>query len=274
MPSTVGTARRPVSSALSVDELLLVDAAGYVPLGMVVGAAVFHVGVVGARMASTELVPLSQALLAAREQSTARLRDQAARIGAAGVIGAQVEIAAFEDQHHLARVAAVGTAVARATAASDDAPPGGPFVAGLTGQELSVLADGGYEPVNLVMGVCVYHVARQRPRAWVRNLTATGELGTSTAALYQARELAMRRLQAEALASGGDGVVGVTTSERAQVWGSRAVEFFCMGTAIRRCGEPRPGRSRAVVSVCDLRTATDPAVLHGSSRRTSGGAPG
>jgi uncharacterized protein YbjQ (UPF0145 family) len=115
------------SSALSVDELLLVGAAGYVPKGIVVGAAVFHVGLVGARVASGELVPLSEALLAAREQAVAGMRDQAARLGAAGVVGARVEIAAFEDRHHLARVLAVGTAVDRAMPGHAGAAAAGPL---------------------------------------------------------------------------------------------------------------------------------------------------
>lgn len=267
---TTSTDRTP-SSALSVDKLLLLTAAGYAPLGIVAGAAVFHAGLVGARLANAELVPLSQALLAAREQATARMRHHAAQLGAAGVVGARVEISAFEDQHHLARVVAFGTAVAPAMPADVETSSAVPFVAALTGRELGVLLDSGYEPVSLVMGVCVYHIARQRPRAWMRNLTTSGELGGYTAALYGARELAMRRLQDEALAAGGEGVVGVTTSETSHAWGSKAIEFFCMGTTIRKCSEPRLGQPATAISLRDLRTAADPAALHGRAARRYGG---
>lgn len=266
-------AHRSASSLLSVDELLLVNAAGYVPLGIVVGAAVFHVGVVGSRLANVELVPLSKALLAAREEATCRMREHAARLAAAGIIGVELEVTAFEGRRHLARVVAVGTAIARATASDGDTPPAVPFVAGLSGQEFSVLVDGGYEPVNVVMGVCVYHIARKSLRTWARDLRTTAELSNYTAALYEAREMAMRRLQAEALASGGDGVVGVTTSQRSHTWGSQSIEFFCMGTAIRRCREPRLERATAVVNVRDLQVATDPASLHRRAVRGRGRSP-
>ena len=162
-PAT-STLEPTISTMLSADELLLVENAGYHPCGVVVGAAVFHVGLVGARMANVELVPLSQALLAAREQAVARLREQASQLGATGVLGVQLEIKAFEDKRHLARVVAIGTAVARSVPAAGATVATEPFVAGMSGQELSVLVSGGYEPVDVVMGVCVYHIARQRPR--------------------------------------------------------------------------------------------------------------
>jgi uncharacterized protein YbjQ (UPF0145 family) len=259
-PSTLEPA---ISTMLSADELLLVESAGYAARGVVVGAAVLHVGLVGARMANVELVPLSQALLAAREQAVARLRDQAARLGAAGVLGVQLEIEAFEDKRHLARVVAIGTAVTRSVPADGTTDATEPFVAALSGQELSVLVAGGYEPVDVVMGVCVYHIARQRPRAVLRNLTTTAELGPTTAALYEARELAMRRLQEEALACGSEGVVGVTIAESSHVWGSKAIEFFCTGTAVRQRNDRRPEEPGTALFVRDRRVTTDPGALHG-----------
>ena len=65
--SDESTHQKPVvSGLLSVDEMLSTRAAGYEVRGIVVGAAVFHVGFVGARLTSVELIPLSTALLAAR----------------------------------------------------------------------------------------------------------------------------------------------------------------------------------------------------------------
>jgi uncharacterized protein YbjQ (UPF0145 family) len=264
--SEITPSGRTVSSLLSVDELLLVYDAGYVPLGIVVGAAVFHVGIVGSRMANVELVPLSQALLAAREVATSHMRDHATQLSASGVIGVQVEITAFEDRRHLARVVATGTAIRKI---DREAPPAVPFVAGLSGQEFRLLVDGGYEPVSLVMGVCVYHIARKGLRTRARNVRTTAELSNYTAALYEARELAMRRLQGEALASDADGVVGVTISEKSHTWGAQAIEFFCMGTSIRLCREARIEQPSTVFSVRDLHVATDPTNLHHRSPRAT-----
>jgi uncharacterized protein YbjQ (UPF0145 family) len=54
-----------------------------------------------------------------------------------------------------------------------------------------------------------------------------------TEALYDARELAMARLQDMALGLGADGVIGVVVNERTGVWGSHVIEFSCIGTAVR-----------------------------------------
>ena len=49
------------------------------------------------------------------------------------------------------------------------------------------------------MGSCVYHVAHQTMRQSMRNMGQNVELANYTQALYDARELAMERMQAEAL---------------------------------------------------------------------------
>ena len=153
---------------------------------------------------------------------------------------------------------------------------GGPFVVALSGQEFNMLVATGYLPVSVAMGVCVYHIARLGPRAVFRNLRITAELRAYTGALYEARELAMRRLQEEALKTGGEGVVGVTISESSHVWGTKTIEFFCMGTAIRRADGHGPyvptadrGQSPPVMalSMRDTKTFSDPAALHRSDPR-------
>ena len=53
-----------------------------------------------------------------------------------------------------------------------------------------------------------------------------------TQALYDARELAMERMQAEAISLGAQGVVGTQINERSHGWGSHIIEFFAVGTAV------------------------------------------
>ncbi len=82
------------------------------------------------------------------------------------------------------------------------------------------------------MGSCVYHVGRRGPP---RTLAQTGrnvELPNFTQALYDARELAMQRMQTEAQELGAEGIVGVSLSEKTHGWGSHVIEFFALGTAI------------------------------------------
>ena len=53
-----------------------------------------------------------------------------------------------------------------------------------------------------------------------------------TQALYDARELAMERMQAEATQVQAEGIVGTQIHERSHGWGSHVIEFFSVGTAI------------------------------------------
>ncbi len=88
------------------------------------------------------------------------------------------------------------------------------FTSDLSVNELALIHEAGFEPVGMVIGSSVYHIG------WQPNYAAYGgfgmgyvyqdqELDTLTAAKYQARELAMSRMEAEADALGADGVVGV-----------------------------------------------------------------
>jgi uncharacterized protein YbjQ (UPF0145 family) len=256
-----------VSCDLSTDEWMLLDEVGYEPCGLVTGAAVFHIGLVGVRRGNCEIEILSSALLGAREATTKRLREDAERVGALGVVGVRLRIEAFEDKSHLVRVVAIGTGI-RPKAGTKDTES--VFLSDLSGQGFSVLAKGGYLPVGLVMGVCVYHVARQRPLTWLANQPRNLELDGYTQALYEARELAMRRLQDEAVQVGADGVVGVTTSESSHVWGNHVIEFFAVGTAIREVAEARALGPRFALSLRDAVVLTDPAAVVGGSAAEQG----
>jgi uncharacterized protein YbjQ (UPF0145 family) len=59
------------------------------------------------------------------------------------------------------------------------------------------------------------------------------ELSHFTQALYEARELAMTRMQEEARALGAEGIVGVQLIEKSHFWGSHVIEFLAIGTAVR-----------------------------------------
>ena len=54
-----------------------------------------------------------------------------------------------------------------------------------------------------------------------------------TQAMYNARELAMSRMQAEAEHLGADGIVGVQLRMQAYVWGQDVLEFLATGTAVK-----------------------------------------
>ena len=98
------------------------------------------------------------------------------------------------------------------------APNGKPFTSDLSGQDFWTLLHAGYRPLGFVMGNCVYHVAhRACPVAGQPSRTWSSP--NYTQALYDARELAMERMQAEAEALGAEGIVGVTVDETNHTWG-------------------------------------------------------
>ena len=82
------------------------------------------------------------------------------------------------------------------------------------------------------MGNCVYHVAHQGLRAAWRQIGRNQEMPNYTQALYEARELAMERMQAEADELQADGIVGARIVERSHGWGSHVIEFFAIGTGV------------------------------------------
>jgi uncharacterized protein YbjQ (UPF0145 family) len=55
-----------------------------------------------------------------------------------------------------------------------------------------------------------------------------------TQATYDAREIAMARMQAEADRDGAEGIVGVRVQQDTFIWGEHAIEFLALGTSVRR----------------------------------------
>ena len=58
------------------------------------------------------------------------------------------------------------------------------------------------------------------------------ELPNFTQALYEARDLAMTRMQDEANQLAASGIVGVRLEEKSHQWGSHTIEFLSLGTAV------------------------------------------
>jgi uncharacterized protein YbjQ (UPF0145 family) len=221
------------SSDLSVNEFLLVKAAGFEPLGLVIGSSIYHVGFqVGSWATNQELGVLSQAMYHARELAMTRMEEEADQLGADGIVGVRLDVSRYEWGHHLAEFIAIGTAVRHAGGELHRAPNGRPFTSDLTGQDFYTLLSAGYRPLGLVMGTCVYHIAHQGLGRWLSRIGRNAEMPNFTQALYDARELAMERMQSEAQALGAEGIVGVQLVEGSHGWNSHVIEYFAVGTAV------------------------------------------
>ena len=189
------------TSDLSVNEFLLVKQAGFEPLGLVMGSSIYNISSrppqnLGQYEPGREIVEVTQALYHARELAMTRMEEEADELGADGVVGVRMDVNLHAWGQSVAEFIAVGTAVRHATGQSYRNAQGKPFQSGLSGQDFWTLLRSGYRPVGFVMGNCVYYV---RPEALiVPNDARNGELSPYTHCLYDARELAMERLQAEA----------------------------------------------------------------------------
>jgi uncharacterized protein YbjQ (UPF0145 family) len=199
----------------------------------VIGSSIYHIGIqLASYRQNQELTVLSQAMYEARELAMTRMEEEAEQLGADGVVGVRLDIGRYEWGENMAEFIAVGTAVKHRGGELHRAPSGRPFTSDLTGQEFWTLLQTGHRPVGMVMGSCVYHVAHQTMRQSLKNTGQNIELPNFTQALYDARELAMERMQAEALEAKAEGIVGVDIHERSHGWGSHVIEFFAIGTAI------------------------------------------
>ena len=168
----------------------------------------------------------------ARELAMTRMEEEADALKADGIVGVRLEVKHAEWGEHLAEFVAVGTAVRAKDGTSHRTEKGKPFTSDLSGQDFWMLIQTGYRPVSLVMGSCVYHVAHQGVAQTLRQMGQNTELTIFTQALYDARELAMERMQTEAADSKAKGVVGVHLEENSHRWGSHVIEFFAVGTAV------------------------------------------
>ncbi len=225
---------RLFTSDLSVNEFLLVKEAGFDPVGMVVGCSMYHIGYQWAGVnQNTEMTVLSQAMYHARELAMSRMEEEADALGADGIVAVRLTAKHMEWEPNMAEFVAIGTAVkARDPGISYRTLDNKPFTSDLSGQDFWTLLRAGYRPVGMVMGNCVYHVAYQGMGQWFKNLGKNVELTNFTQALYDARELAMERMQSEATHLKAQGIVGVQLHEGRYSWSSHVIEFFSVGTAV------------------------------------------
>jgi uncharacterized protein YbjQ (UPF0145 family) len=222
------------TSDFSVNEFLLVRKAGFEPVGLCVGSCIYHVGIqYGNWSKNEEMTVLSQAMYHAREAAMSRMREEAADMKADGVVGVRLTVKRLEWDSNVLEFLAIGTGVVHAAGhAGFKGPKDQPFTSDLSGQDFWTLLHAGYRPLEMVMGSCVYHVAH---RGLLKTLGSTGqnvELTNFSQALYDAREIAMERMQTEAIEAGAEGVVGVDLHEGSHNWQPHVIEFFAVGTAV------------------------------------------
>lgn len=229
-----GGGQKPLfTSDLSINEFVLVREAGFEPLGLVMGSSIYHIGFQWRSIyQNQELEVLTQAMYEARELAMTRMEEEADLLGADGVVGLRLEVTQYQWGAAMAEFMAIGTAIKHRGGGNYRTVDNKPFTSDLSGQDFWTLTKAGYRPVSLVMGTCVYHVAHQGLRQSLQQVGRNVEMANYTQALYDARELALSRMQAEAERQQADGIVGAQVKESSHGWDSHVIEYFAVGTAV------------------------------------------
>ena len=217
------------TSDLSVNEFVLVKEAGFQPLGLVMGSSIHSIASRSLQGAQPgEIAPLTQALYQARELAMDRMDAEADELGADGVVAVHLTVNVHAWGNNLVEFLAIGTAVRNVAApGSYRTRAGKPFNSDLSGQDFWTILNAGYRPLGLVMGNCVYYVGSPPQQS-----AEDGEVVAVTQAFYDARELAMERMQFEAESLQAEGIVGVLVDETNHTWGPTVLEFSAIGTAV------------------------------------------
>jgi uncharacterized protein YbjQ (UPF0145 family) len=264
-------------SALTTNEFAAVRAAGFHPVGQVLGSCVYHMGYTasyqcpGAWMGGTGYTdtgryaafgPMVTALYEARRRAISRMTAECQALGGDGVVGVRLSIQRFPAGG--LEFQAIGTAVA--------APGSGvrlkkPFTSHVTGQEFAKLVMNGWVPVSLVLGIAIgtRHDdwwTRMSSRRWAGNQEVAGY----TDLVNQTRHASRQELARHVKGVHADGVVvssieleirerecPVTDGQRDHI-----CEATAIGTAIaafRSRSRPAPAGSLAIMSLDPERRA-------------------
>jgi uncharacterized protein YbjQ (UPF0145 family) len=107
----------PFISSMNGRDFALLARAGYLPLGLVMGVCVFHVGrrhvtqVMKDLPRNTELKVITDALYQSRELAMSRMQDEATALHALGIVGVQVSENTHAWGSRVIEFMAIGTAV-------------------------------------------------------------------------------------------------------------------------------------------------------------------
>ena len=232
------------TSDLSCNEHLLTREAGCEPIGLVMGTCFYKVSFYGYfrgyQKFTGELTALSQAQLSARELAVSRMQQEAAMLGAHGIIGVRLKQSRQGWGTGCIEFTAIGTAIR----IPSRPPESQPFTSDLTGQEFWQLRQAGYYPKGLVFGTCSYYIHSDRMTRALMNQSSWNrlfgqgrrnqEFTQFTQGFQDAREIAVTRLTEEIRQLGAVGAVGmdIKTSEEAinyQPWSFLGCFFQLFG---------------------------------------------
>lgn len=224
------------STASSGMELYCHLDAGYRPIRFCMGNVAYALGVgqglVGSlrTMGRGEVKEFSQMYNRVRHLALARLRKEAARIGANAVVDVRIRILPYGP----GAVELLMTGTASHHPAFSEGPVNADEVrtSELSGEELWNLAAMGYAPVQLCMATSVYSLGIVGGIGTMFQGMSRGELPELTSLIYSARENCVDLIRKEATSFGAEQVIGNRLMIRELSAG--LIEVMAVGTAVKR----------------------------------------
>jgi uncharacterized protein YbjQ (UPF0145 family) len=227
-------AHTPVfSSACDGQALYCLQDSGFTPKHFVFGNVAYSVGLGGGfvgvlrSLARGEVVEFSEVFNRTRHLALERIRAEAKRVGANAVTGIRTAILPLAGMQEMVMTGTASSHPALPISAQDT-----PVTSDLTHDEMWSLANQGYMPVQLVLGVSVYSLGIVGGLTAFFKSFARGEISELTSLIYEARERALLRIGEDARDAGADKVLGVKTY--VYNLGGGIIEFLAIGTAVRK----------------------------------------
>jgi uncharacterized protein YbjQ (UPF0145 family) len=220
------------STSANVQQLYCQIDAGFKPLQFVFGNIAYSIGVGGNILGALkslkrgEVREYTEIFDKTRHLALTRLKNEARRAGANAIIGIETTLAPLMGAQEMLMI---GTASHHPLL---DQFKNDPVTSDMTNEEMWNMVNIGYLPTQLVMGVSVYSLGFAGGIMSILRSIAGGEVAGLTEILYEAREKALARIQADAIKCGADEVIGVKT--RVYDIGGGLVEFMAIGTAVKR----------------------------------------
>jgi len=245
------------TSDLSIDEELNLHSIGWEPVQLVSGLSVFSTPAGLWNWGQGEIVAAGEAHEQAFKYAIKRIHGEAAMAGGHGVVGVHVERRVYST--HI-EISLLGTAVRPVGAKAVDASA--VFVSDLSARDFAMLMVAGWQPLGLATGASFVYAPRRTVGTVLQQQSQNVELKNFTEAMYSARETAMERMQSDALALKGSGVVEVKLVEGPMSFATHAVGFAVWGTVVRLAKDSHQlVRPTMVVSLNDVEEAFDPSAL-------------
>ena len=229
---TTRASSKPFTSSADAQELYCQIDAGFKPIQFAFGNVAYSIGVGGGiggffrSMKRGEVPQFSEIFDRTRHLALERISNEAKKCGANAVVGIETTITPMMGAQEMLMI---GTASYHPllTQYTDH-----PVTSDMTSQEMWNLANLGFLPIRLVMGVSVYSMGVGGNIMSSLQGMARGEINSMTSLLYEARERALMRIERDAEQWQADEVVGVKT--HVYDLGGGMIEFLAIGTAVRK----------------------------------------